>query len=86
MLREDQYALDIIHVIKQLFDEESENYRYKDVDATEFFTGFILAFSAIYQTWSKEKVSLIDSVGIANKLVTQFLIKNGKLIEGVAIK
>jgi hypothetical protein len=78
--KEQEFALEIIELITSLFDEESENYRYNldEIDATAFFTGFVMAFNLIFNRLTDSDHDLIDSSHLINRLVFQYLLENEK--------
>jgi hypothetical protein len=80
LTEEQEFAVEIGSAVAQLFDKESEIYRYDldKIDATAFFTGYIIAFSTHFNTLTGNSGDLIDSVNIANRLAFQYLQENGK--------
>jgi hypothetical protein len=74
MKKEQRYCADINDVIIQLFDEESENFKYKleDIDLTAFFTALVLEFCVLYGSVTGNKEDLIDTVSTINRLVHQY--------------
>ena len=77
MTKEQKYTMEIHEVIAQLFDKESDNYKYdlENVDLTAFFTGMILEFNYLYRLLSEVDGDLIDTVSLINRLTHQYLNK-----------
>lgn len=80
MSKVEKYAAAIVDAIEGLFDPESENHMesLSEIDGTEFFTAYIMAFSLTFNRFTSSDGDMIDSVNTANRLVFQYLMKNGK--------
>jgi hypothetical protein len=78
--KEQRYAADIVGAVSTLFDEEGEGYRYKpeDIDATAFFTGFVLAFATVFNRLTDGDEDLLGNTHLANRLAVQYLRENGR--------
>jgi hypothetical protein len=74
-----QYALDIEHAVLQLFNSESELHKYElnKIDATKFFTAFVIAFNLLFNQLTQDDADLVESLNTMTRLMFQYLIENG---------
>lgn len=77
---EQKYTAAIMGAVEQIFDPESDRYMVDmaEMNGTAFFTAYIMAFSMHYNRFTSSNGDLFDGINLANRLVFQYLMENGK--------
>ncbi len=76
LTQDEQYAAVIHDTILTMFEEGHENYCYdiEKLDATAFFTGYVLALGVLFSTLANEEIDVVEVIHKANQLVIQYLL------------
>jgi hypothetical protein len=71
-----QYTMSIIQAVDALFDEDSElkRYDFKSLDATKFFTAYIIAGNFIFNKFTGNNKNNLEFTHLANQLIVQNLL------------
>ncbi|MVP00363.1 hypothetical protein [Paenibacillus lutrae] len=80
MDEQNQMTAAICHQIGQLFNGESEDYRFdlKTMDATQFFTAMIKANAHVFNELTGDNKTVLEFTHLANHLVVQDLLEKQK--------